>query len=62
MTEAIGKSPSPEPDDRSSEPRLEPASLERVCPNCGRILAEFRCKLMCPDRECGYFLSCSDFY
>ena len=48
---------SPEPDVRnlSSEP-------SRICPNCGAPLAEQKCKLLCPNRECGYYMSCSDFY
>ncbi len=33
----------------------------RTCPNCGRALAERSCKLTCPNPECGYFLSCSDY-
>ena len=41
------------------------ASAERVmrtCPVCGRELAERKCKLLCLDPRCGYYLSCSDFY
>jgi hypothetical protein len=38
---------------------LEPS---RVCPNCGGALFEQKCKLLCPNRDCGYYLSCSDFY
>jgi len=41
----------------SSSPRPE-----RVCPNCGRVLLERKCKLLCPSVECGYYMSCSDFY
>ncbi len=34
----------------------------RTCPNCGRVLAEAKCKLYCPDHECGFYLSCADYY
>ena len=30
------------------------------CPRCFARLAARSCKLMCPD--CGYYMSCSDFY
>jgi methionyl-tRNA synthetase len=30
------------------------------CPRCSTRLAERSCKLICPD--CGYYMSCSDFY
>lgn len=47
---------------RSSRPG--PATLEpiRVCPNCGATLTERKCKLVCPEPRCGYFLSCADYY
>jgi len=34
----------------------------RICPNCGRELAERRCKLFCETPGCGYYLSCADYY
>ena len=43
-------------------PREEAKRPERVCPNCGRELLERKCKLLCPNAECGYYMSCSDFY
>jgi hypothetical protein len=43
---------------RLHEPRtLHP---ERFCPNCSAELKVSRCKLGCP--QCGFYLSCSDFY
>jgi hypothetical protein len=38
-----------------------PRRLERTCPNCGAELLERQCKLLCPNRDCGYYMSCSDF-
>jgi hypothetical protein len=46
-------------DHRDPAVRVEPS---RVCPNCGAALFEQKCKLLCPNRDCGYYLSCSDFY
>jgi hypothetical protein len=38
----------------------EPEYPERFCPNCSAELKEQRCKLSCP--QCGFYLSCADFY
>lgn len=54
--------PPTRPDERPrpvSEAQREPS---RTCPNCGAGLVEQKCKLLCPNRQCGYYLSCSDFY
>ena len=40
----------------------QPAELMRTCPNCGKSLTERKCKLLCEDPRCGFYLSCADFY
>ena len=37
----------------------DPEELVLTCLNCGRMMDERKCKLIC---ECGYFASCSDYY
>jgi hypothetical protein len=60
-TMEAGSSPSER--DPLQGPATEPSDRpERVCPNCGRILLERKCKLLFPNLECGYYMSCSDFY
>jgi hypothetical protein len=58
-----------EPDDKqirgtlNTSPTIhDPDAAIRTCPVCGSTLDERKCKLICPDPRCGYYLSCSDFY
>ena len=55
-----------EPDPKTPDPVpatvREPRHPERICPTCGSTLLERKCKLICPDAACGYYMSCADFY
>jgi hypothetical protein len=47
------------------KPELKPAvaataEVGQYCPTCGAKLKDRGCKLKC--EQCGFFLSCSDFY
>ncbi|HTR47017.1 MAG TPA: hypothetical protein VMM16_06505 [Verrucomicrobiae bacterium] len=45
----------------AARPSGEEAGLAMsYCPRCSTRLASRSCKLICPD--CGYYMSCSDFY
>ena len=46
----------------ADEPQQPEPRPERVCPNCGAALIERKCKLLCPEPACGYYMSCSEFY
>ncbi|HET9680409.1 MAG TPA: hypothetical protein VFP19_00100 [Candidatus Limnocylindrales bacterium] len=37
----------------------DPGAVMLTCANCGARMVERKCKLIC---DCGYFLSCSDYY
>ena len=45
-------------DDEPAEP-IDPGTVILTCANCGAVMDERKCKLIC---RCGYFLSCSDCY
>jgi hypothetical protein len=50
-------------DDEDSNRREDvPAQDEPMlyCPVCGTRLAALKCKLIC--EQCGYFMSCADYY
>lgn len=50
------------PAESEAPPAKSDSEPSRTCPNCGAVLLEQKCKLLCPNRECGYYMSCSDFY
>lgn len=60
--ESPGGEREPAQDSQLQTPAREERHPERVCPTCGATLLERKCKLLCPDPACGYYMSCSDFY
>jgi hypothetical protein len=46
-------------DELRRRPDIDPGLVVLTCANCGAHMDERKCKLIC---ECGYFLSCSDYY
>ena len=59
--DAMKPLPDPQPDDAPAR-NASPDEVMRTCPNCGRRLEERKCKLLCPDPRCGFYLSCADYY
>lgn len=49
----------PEPVSAIAGPGVDPAAIVMTCANCGALMDERKCKLIC---RCGYFASCSDYY
>lgn len=45
---------------QAGEPTRSTPHTSEFCPNCSARLLDHRCELKCP--QCGFFLSCSDFY
>ena len=39
---------------------VEPEHASHHCPRCSAKLEPRKCKMIC--NECGYYMSCSDFY
>jgi ribosomal protein S27AE len=48
------------PEDRSSKNPVTEIHHQQICPNCSHMLSGHHCKLVCT--QCGYYLSCSDYY
>lgn len=46
-------------EDEELSPAVDPGIVVLTCANCGARMDERKCKLIC---DCGYFLSCSDYY
>ena len=43
----------------TSAAEIDPGLVMTCCANCGKQMIDRKCKMIC---ECGYFLSCSDYY
>jgi hypothetical protein len=47
-------------DDREDPPAAAIDHHCQICPTCGYRLTGHHCKLVCT--QCGYYLSCADYY
>ena len=47
-------------DQRQSERRSQSEEPMLFCPVCDQRLTSQKCKLIC--EQCGYFMSCADYY
>ncbi|MGA2809375.1 MAG: hypothetical protein ABSE87_14700 [Terracidiphilus sp.] len=55
------KAPPADPDRPAAPPAAQPVEHHsQICPNCGNRLTGHHCKLVCT--QCGYYLSCADYY
>jgi hypothetical protein len=50
----------PNLNDMITAPKPEDTEPMLYCPVCSRRLAERKCKLFC--EQCGYYMSCADYY
>jgi ribosomal protein S27AE len=46
--------------EKDADTSLQPVHHQQICPNCSHLLTGHNCKLVCT--QCGYYLSCSDYY
>lgn len=61
-SEHVPRAPWPpqEDNERQSDPENNLEQPMLYCPVCNHRLVSHRCKLIC--EQCGYFMSCADYY